>query len=180
MLGSLITLLISASIIAILVYKEKEYKLKLDHTEALMFLLDCSINSEIPYVMDFVFDTPNSSVGDIHRSKHIVATPIGKSCGKGYDFWHITQTKSDGLDMKHVHKKSNELFFVLKGRLKITLYDKHGKDKIIDVPNGGCLYVKRKIYHSVAALEDSVYFIIAKPPLLTRIGKFYERLSPKR
>jgi len=107
---------------------------------------------------------------------------------KGYDFILIEQPKAGSQIPLHKHKRSNELFYVIDGKIKVFVCDKNtataacmeGCNNATELTAGDWLFVKAKKEHCIEVVEPAKYIIIAKPQLFSRIGKLYEVLFKKK
>jgi len=110
---------------------------------------------------------------------------IGDKFRKGYDFMLATQPNVGYLIDAHKHFASNEMFYVIEGSLQITSpcecrsLDKN-TEKVSILNAGDYFYVKRRVRHKIKVLKPVKFIVIAKPPLFTRVGRFYDKLFKKK
>jgi mannose-6-phosphate isomerase-like protein (cupin superfamily) len=103
--------------------------------------------------------------------KQSSVSPIGDEYKKGYDFLVVKQKSGGSIFPTHSHNISSEFFYVVSGSITLIFSTKDP----VNLKTGDCAFVKSKESHSVFAEEPSEYIIVAKPPLLKRVGSFYER-----
>jgi mannose-6-phosphate isomerase-like protein (cupin superfamily) len=105
---------------------------------------------------------------------------------KGYDFIRVTHGSNTHVPL-HKHKRTNELFYVLEGKMDIYNCGKHATIEEClktctskkTLSKGESLFIKSGNDHCIVIDEPTKYLIIAKPPLFSRIGKMYELLFKK-
>jgi len=127
--------------------------------------------------LDFASADPNYGILSLVADKY----------HKGYDFIIIDQPKAGSQVPLHRHKRSNELFYVLKGKIRIYICDKkatvadclEGCEKATELSVGDWLFVEAKREHCIEVIKPTKYIVIAKPQLFSRIGKLYEFLFKK-
>lgn len=111
---------------------------------------------------------------------------LNKNIKKGYDFIRVTQDIGSHVPL-HKHKRTNELFYVLEGKIDIYNCGRNTSAEEcinscinkVTLSEGESLFIKSGNEHCVMIIEPAKYLIIAKPPLFSRIGKLYEFLFKK-
>jgi len=125
---------------------------------------------------------PQDSVVDVYFDKDCltekVKAPlniinIAGDITKGYDFFLCNTKEKQTVDItKHKHNKTNEFFYMLKG--KMLLY--HEKDDPVTIKEKEWVYLPKGEFHGFKVYPDTEYILIAQPPLFTRIGKSWKKL----
>lgn len=134
-------------------------------------------------VMNFRFRQANISgfaAADIHleeptvklENKELETKAIGTSVKKGYDFFHcVFNGETQETIPWHRHKRSKEFFYIINGSLHVTI---NGEVHLLT--EGEHLLVEPNTPHLVAFGDPCNFIVITKPPLFSRIGKFYDKL----
>jgi mannose-6-phosphate isomerase-like protein (cupin superfamily) len=117
----------------------------------------------------------------IADDKYGTLSLIADKYDKGYDFIIVEQPEIGSVVPKHDHLRSKELFYVLEGEINICLdstmkHDSDGKCKdSVNLKPHDWFFIKAKQEHSIQVMQPAKYIVIAKPPLFSRIGNFYEK-----
>jgi mannose-6-phosphate isomerase-like protein (cupin superfamily) len=101
---------------------------------------------------------------------------LGENLRKGYDFFVCEfEGEADELIPWHRHRRSAEFFYILEGKLIISI-----DDTINEVHAGEFLLVPATKMHSIHLSVPCKFITIAKPSLFSRMGKIYDKLRKKK
>ena len=83
---------------------------------------------------------------------------------------YITQKKGK-IRGNHLHKKTIQWNYLLKGKLKLITKNKNGKKKKIILSKGSLVETSKNEAHAIQALKNSEFLVFTQGP---RGGKEYE------
>jgi len=112
----------------------------------------------------------------------LLITSIGSFLPKGYDFL-LNKFIGDEIHRipTHKHKRSSELFYVLKGKIKLYIYNGNSNNVIKERELGPneWAFISPGNEHYLDIFGPSEFIIIAKPPLFSRMAKVYDKIKSK-
>lgn len=76
---------------------------------------------------------------------------------------HRIIANKGGYCSKHYHSNKYNIFYVEKGKLKITIYRQDAEKDILDetiLTDGQMTFVEPKLYHKFEAMDDTIAFEI--------------------
>ena len=83
-------------------------------------------------------------------------------CENAFFSVHYLSIKKGGFCSEHKHRQKVNFFYVVRGRLEVTVFDKNFSDKTI-LTDGQLFSVYPEKYHKFHALEDTECLEIYKP-----------------
>lgn len=123
------------------------------------------------------------------ESKNTVSANMKEIAGKikkGYDFLHLTYPAQYDRVPLHKHFKSNELIYLLSGKIEIDIYTENKtrffkKQKVLTTKKvlnrGDWYFIRNDRLHSIKIIKDSEFIIVAKPPIFKKAGNFNDHLK---
>jgi mannose-6-phosphate isomerase-like protein (cupin superfamily) len=87
---------------------------------------------------------------------------------------HVKATKLKGEFIWHHHDQEDELFLVIKGKLKMEL-----RDKIVEINEGEFLIVPRGVEHKPVA-EEEVHILLFEPASTLNTGNIENEKTRKQ
>ena len=133
-----------------------------------------------PSIKGNFIDIHSSKKQSNSNNKYGTLSLIADEFSKGYDFIVVEEQVKEIKTPVHKHKRTNELIYMLSGKIKVSRLNKEDDYEIEDILSpGNWIFIESGTEHYIKIIEPAKYIIVAKPPLFSRIGKFYEFLFKK-
>ena len=115
------------------------------------------------------------SIRNINRQKNMEKVNIKEKLRTFVDYWnprivgelngqHVKAVKLNGEFVWHHHDHEDELFFVIKGKLRMEF-----RDKAVEVNEGEFIIVPRGVEHKPVA-EEEVHLLLFEPATTLNTG----------
>ena len=167
-MGSLVTYF---GVIAVLfgiayIYNRKSNKTIEEATKIMKLVLDASFNGN--YDIEVISDKMVTEDTIHYNSNALSVHVVEKDVKKGYDFM-VVEHGIGYISPRHSHVVSDELFFIISGSLKVTMFEK-GNISVVTLNPGDSYYVPHGVQHQIQITDVCKFITVAKPPLLSRNG----------